>query len=122
MIVRKLPNGKVVHIELGYNQEQEEEFIQMNPTGGFMKVDSLPYSSNYPEYSNYKWQNDAIVIDDAENEKQYISDKVQEYKNYLAATDYKMTADYDKDITEVKELRQEAREYIRLNSGVTNGN
>jgi len=117
MIVRKLPTGKVVHIELGYNQEQKEEFIRMNPTGGFMKVDSLPYSIDYPEYSNYKWQNDTVVIDDAENEKQYVSDKVQEYKKYLAATDYKMAADYDKDVTEVKELRQKAREYIRLNSG-----
>lgn len=113
MIVRKLENGKVVQIQLGYNQEQEKEFMDMNPTGGFMLVDSLPYSEEYPGYDNYKWQNDEIVIDNDENEKQFVADQIKQYKKYLADTDYKMTSDYDKDVTEVIALRAKAREYIR---------
>jgi hypothetical protein len=39
--------------------------------------------------------------------------KRQESRAYLASTDYMMTADYDKDTTEVKALRAEARQVIR---------
>jgi hypothetical protein len=39
--------------------------------------------------------------------------KRQEAQAYLASTDYMMTADYDKDTTEVKVLRAEARQVIR---------
>jgi hypothetical protein len=48
--------------------------------------------------------------------------KVQEYKAYLLATDFKMTVDYYATLSEVEQLkltanRQEAREYIRANEG-----
>ena len=39
--------------------------------------------------------------------------KRQKARAYLASTDFKMTADYDKDTTEVKALRAEARQVIR---------
>jgi hypothetical protein len=39
--------------------------------------------------------------------------KRQEALAYLASTDYMMTADYDKDTTEVRALRAEARNVIR---------
>ena len=39
--------------------------------------------------------------------------KRQEALAYLASTDYMMTADYDKDTTDVKALRAEARQVIR---------
>lgn len=39
--------------------------------------------------------------------------KRQEALAYLASTDFKMTADYDKDTTEVKLLRAEARKVLR---------
>ena len=39
--------------------------------------------------------------------------KRQEAQVYLASTDYMMTADYDKDTTEVKVLRANARAVIR---------
>ena len=117
MIIRKLENNKVVVIELGYNTEQEQEFMELNQSGGFMLVSELPYSEAYPEYSNYKWESGLVVVDDVENEKQHIAKQVQEYKDYLAETDFKMTADYDQDTTEVSELRQEARAFIRSNLG-----
>lgn len=49
--------------------------------------------------------------------------KVQEYKAYLAATDFKMTVDYYSTLTEAEQLeltakRKEAREFIRANEGV----
>jgi len=83
MIIRKLENNKIVVIELGYNTEQEQEFIELNQTGGFMLVDGVPYSEAYPEYSNYKWESDAVVVDDVENEKQHIAKQVQEYSYFL---------------------------------------
>ena len=39
--------------------------------------------------------------------------KRQEAQAYLTSTDFKMTADYDKDTTEVKVLRANARAVIR---------
>ena len=42
-----------------------------------------------------------------------LESKRQEVRAYLASTDYMMTADYDKDTTEVKALRAEARQVIR---------
>ena len=39
--------------------------------------------------------------------------KLAEAKAYLTSTDYMMTADYDKDTTEVRILRQQARDTIR---------
>ena len=38
---------------------------------------------------------------------------VAEAKSYLISTDYKMTADYDKDTTDIKVLRSQARATIR---------
>jgi|13_taG_2_1085334.scaffolds.fasta_scaffold05409_3 hypothetical protein len=115
MIVRRLDNNKIVVVELGYDSTQEQEFIELNEASGFMCIDSLPYSNAHPEYNNCKWENNQIVVDDVENEKQYIAKQVQEYKDYLTVTDFKMTADYDQDTTDVKILRQQARDFIRLN-------
>ena len=42
-----------------------------------------------------------------------LESKRQEAQAYLASTDFKMTADYDQDTTEVKLLRANAREVIR---------
>ena len=42
-----------------------------------------------------------------------LESKRQEARDYLASTDYMMTADYDKDTTEVKVLRAAARQVIR---------
>ena len=45
--------------------------------------------------------------------EQALEAKRQEARAYLASTDYMMTADYDKDTTEVKALRAAARQVIR---------
>lgn len=55
-----------------------------------------------------------------ELDKALVIQKVQEYKAYLLATDFKMTVDYYATLTLAEQLeltakRQEAREYIRVN-------
>lgn len=37
----------------------EDEFMRINPTGGFMQIDDLPYA----RYGNYKMDGDDIVVD-----------------------------------------------------------
>jgi hypothetical protein len=51
-------------------------------------------------------ENDLII---EYNEKEQVFNA----KEYLASTDFKMTADYDKPVKEVKKLRKAARELIR---------
>jgi hypothetical protein len=51
--------------------------------------------------------------------QQELAIKIAESKKYLADTDFKMTVDYDKDITEVKIKRAEARGFIRANEGAS---
>ena len=50
--------------------------------------------------------------------EQELANKIAEAKKYLSDTDFKMTLDYDKDVSEVKIRRAEAREFIRANQGV----
>ncbi len=50
--------------------------------------------------------------------QQELDNKIREAKKYLSDTDFKMTLDYDKDVSEVKIKRAEAREFIRANQGV----
>ena len=114
MIVRKLDNDRVVIIQLGLDPSQEEEFISINQTGGFMLIDNLP---EQPEMGlNYRWDGTTVVIDVQANESEAVINKILKYKNYLNDTDFKMTSDYDQDVTEVLELRTEAREFIRVNT------
>ena len=47
------------------NIHDQDEFMRLNPTGGFMQVDTLPYC----RYGNYKMDGDEIVVDtDKESE------------------------------------------------------
>lgn len=53
--------------------------------------------------------------------KEELKNKIQEAKNYLASTDYKMTVDYFATLSEVEQneliaKRAEAREFIRGNN------
>lgn len=42
--------------------------------------------------------------------------KIVEARAYLTSTDFKMTTDYDEDVTDIKAKRTEARAFIRANS------
>jgi hypothetical protein len=58
--------------------------------------------------------NNLVIYDIALVQSQEVLEiKKQEALAYLASTDFKMTADYDQDTTEVKLLRANAREVIR---------
>lgn len=80
-------------------------------------------ASIYKLYPNVVTIRGEIAYDKDENIVEYDLDLVkaeqaaeakrQEALAYLASTDYMMTADYDKDTTEVKVLRAAARAVIR---------
>ena len=57
-----------------------------------------------------------LHLNPPKTEAMLLAEKVAEAKQYLVDTDFKMTADYDGDTTEVKIKRAEAREFIRANS------
>ena len=62
------------------------------------------------------YDKDENIVDydlDLVKAEQAIEAKRQEALAYLASTDFMMTADYDKDTTEVKVLRAAARQVIR---------
>jgi len=117
MIVRKLDNDRVIVIHLGLDPSQEEEFISINQTGGFMLIDNLP---EQPEMGlNYRWDGSNVVVDEETNSVDLITLKVESYRAYLNSTDFKFTTDYDNadgDVEETATLRGEAREYIRTNA------
>jgi len=56
--------------------EQEDRFIEKNPTGGFIKVDAVPYS----RYGNLKLVEGEILVDEEKETeralKQYRLDRV----------------------------------------------
>ena len=55
MIVRNIDGI----IKIIGNIHDEDEFIRLNPTSGFIQVDDIPYS----RYGNYKIDGDEIVVD-----------------------------------------------------------
>ena len=57
-----------------------------------------------------------LVINNTPTPEQVLQESIAKAQAYLASTDFKMTVDYDQDITEVTTLRAEARTYIRENS------
>ena len=62
------------------------------------------------------YDKDDNIVDydlDLVKQEQALEAKRQEALAYLSSTDYMMTADYDKDVTEVKVLRAAARQVIR---------
>lgn len=58
MIVRNI-DGIIKVIDVAV--EDQDAFLAKNPTGGFMKVDDLPYA----RYGNWKMSGDEIVVDEA---------------------------------------------------------
>ena len=80
-----------------------------------MSGDDYVYLSNSEQVSDEEVL-EAKGLQDADYIQQGIDKQMNEYQAYLTATDFKMTVDYDQDITEVTTLRAEARTYIRGNS------
>jgi hypothetical protein len=63
MIVRNI-NGVIKVIDVAF--EDNDAFLAKNPTGGFMKVDNLPYA----RYGNWKMEGDEIVVDEVKEAEQ----------------------------------------------------
>ena len=69
------------------------------------------------EVNGYEY--DTVVVENAymysDNGLELLA-KLTYAKQYLIDTDFKMTVDYDKDVTDVKLKREECRTFIRENS------
>ena len=61
-------------------------------------------------------------LDPPISQEQLLQEKISEYKAYLSNTDHKFLNGYvakpDEDLVAIKALRDEKREFIRLNEGV----
>ena len=82
----------------------------------------IPFANDNKDYQEYKlWLEDGNIPEPEFTEEelaQQAKDKqIADAKAYLSSTDYKFTADYDKDTTEVKAKRAEARAIIRSLEG-----
>ena len=88
-----------------------------------LRAKALEFGTSLDEYEELIAECESKFIAPTEEEIQAeeIAMKVQEYKSYLASTDYKMTIDYFATLTvdmqnELTTKRAEAREYVRANS------
>lgn len=82
----------------------------------------IPFADDNIDYVEYKlWLAEGNTPEPEFTEEelaQQAKDKqIADAKAYLLSTDYKFTADYDKDTTEVKAKRAEARAIIRSLEG-----
>lgn len=56
---------------------------------------------------------DGKIVDRVLNDEEVLEQKINEALIYLASTDFKMTSDYDQDVSEVKIKRAQARAFLR---------
>jgi len=80
-----------------------------------LKSKALEYGTELDEAIVKELSDSYEAPTQAEIDEEAKKAKLQEAYAYLASTDFKMTLDYDKDTTEIKVLRAEAREFIRAN-------
>ena len=90
-----------------------------------LRAKALEFGTPLDEYESLITQAEQAYTPPTQEEldKALVIQKVQEYKAYLLATDFKMTVDYHATLTSAEQLeltakRQAAREYIRVNEGV----
>jgi len=108
MIVRQTHDNKIRCINIG--EEAEDVFLKRNPTGGFLKVASLPDS----EFYNWKIEKGVIVADAGSNALD-LQKKINVIsRQYLKDTDwYEIRAISGKPVPEdILTKRQEARDSI----------
>lgn len=87
-----------------------------------LRARALEFGTPLDEYESLITQAEQAYTPPTQEEldKALVIQKVQEYKAYLLATDFKMTVDYYATLTaeeqaELIEKRAEAREYVRVN-------
>ena len=108
-----------------YVEDNRDKTVYVKDTKQELKVDYLgeikdehtlliPKQFDKWDYSLKKWIEDTI-----EKDKYEIQAKISEYKTYLNNTDHKFLNGYiakpDEDLVAIKALRDDKREFIRLN-------
>lgn len=111
MIIRKIEDNKIVIIDVGYTISQEAKFIEKNPTGNFMLVDSLPPSI----FQKWKEVAGVIVVDTEEESIVEQAIRNKENRSYLSSTDWYVTRNTETGVeipADILTKRQTAREAI----------
>ena len=122
--------------EVSINEETKEETVTKTQVHcesysghqehiAMLRARALEFGTPLDEFEGLITQAEQAYTPPTQEEldKALVIQKVQEYKAYLASTDFKMTVDYYAMLAEVERLelttkRQEARVYIRVNEGV----
>lgn len=89
-----------------------------------LRAKALEFETSLEDYEDLiaECEKNFIAPTEEEIQAEITVNLVQEAKNYLASTDYKMTVDYFATLSEVEQneliaKRVEAREFVRLNEG-----
>lgn len=122
--------------EVSVNEETQEETVAKTQVHcesfsghpehiAMLRARAVEFGTSLDEFEDLITQAEQAYTPPTQEEldKALVIQKVQEYKAYLLATDFKMTVDYYAMLSEVEQLeltakRQEAREYVRVNEGV----
>ena len=99
-----------------FNQTRPQLF-EANRTQVNINIVEATKTTMDGEVSGYEY--DTVVIENAymySDSGLELLAQLTYAKQYLIDTDFKMTVDYDKDVTDVKLKREECRTFIRENS------
>lgn len=99
-----------------FNQT-EPKLFEANRTQVNINIVTSTKVSDEVTIEGYEY--DTVVVEDAYmygDEALEVRANLLYSQQYLADTDFKMTVDYDKDVTDVKLKREECRTFIRENS------
>ena len=109
-------------ISITTNTKEKKLIIELedNSTNDYTDKESLII--DFPELETHWVALEESIKNSILTPEQELANKVQEYKAYLLATDFKMTVDYFATLSielqeELTKLRAEAREFIRANNG-----
>lgn len=115
-------------------EEGEEDIVETTQVGcesysghkehiAMLRAKALEFETSLEDYEDLiaECEKNFIYPTEEEIQAEITANLVQEAKNYLASTDYKMTVDYFATLTESEQFilttkRAEAREFIRLHS------
>lgn len=107
-------------ISITNNTKEKKLTVTLEDSSTKDYINKESWISDFPEMEAHWVALEESIKNSILTPEQEIANKVQEYKAYLLATDYKMTVDYFATLSEEAQdeftvKRAEAREYIRAN-------
>ena len=107
-------------ISITTNTKEKKLIIELEDNSTKDYTDKESFIIDFPEMEAHWNALEESIKNSILTPEQELANKVQEYKAYLLATDFKMTVDYFATLSEELQVelttkRQEAREFIRAN-------